>query len=145
MSEAKNARRRERYATDEEFREREKAKSRAWKEANRDHIHERERKGREYMREALGRPERYCMPWTEEEDSRLRSMVGMTSAEIAEALHRSEAGVRRRAINSGMGWDGTRRLAERPAELPWCQRLTDAAETAKLRRKAKERAFYGSH
>lgn len=142
MSEAKNARRRERYATDEKFRERDMAKSRAWKASHRDYLRERERRGRERMREALGRPERYCMPWTPEEDARLRSMVGMSSAEIAELLHRSEAGVRRRAINDGMGWDGTRRLAERPAGLPWCQRLTDAAETARLRRKAEGRAFY---
>lgn len=142
MSETKNAKRRKRYVEDEEFRERDKARSRAWKEANRDYIHERERKGRERMREALGRPERYCMPWTKDEDERLRSMVGMRSAEIAEALHRSEAGVRRRAINCGMGWDGTRRLAEHPAGLPWCQRLTDDAETARIRKKAERRAFY---
>lgn len=142
MSEARNARERKRYAEDEEFRERKKARSHDWKEAHRDYIHRREKEGRDRARETLGRPERYCMPWTEEEDARLRSMVGMTSAEIAEALHRSKAGVRRRAINSGMGWDGTGRLAERPANLPWCQSLTDAAETAKLRRKAKRRAFY---
>ena len=140
--EAKNAKRRKRYAEDEKFREQDKARSRAWKEANRDYIHERERKGRDRMRDALGRPERYCMPWTKEEDERLMSMVGMSSAEIAEALHRSEAGVRRRAINCGMGWDGTRRLAEHPAGLPWCKRLTDDAETARLRKKAERRAFY---
>ena len=133
MSEAKNARRRERYATDVEFREREKAKSRAWKEANRDYIHERERKGRERMREALGRPERYCMPWTTGEMAELRGMVGMSRREIAERLRRSEAGVKRRAESMGMCWDGTRRLAERP---------TDGDVTDGLRRLAEGRAFY---